>query len=527
MKLQTKIMALFSILLVFVIAVLSFIYYDMLSDTFIEEKGKQALDIAKTVAGMPSVQRAFYTEDPAATIQPIAERVREMTNAEFVVVGNTESIRYSHPVEERIGRKMVGGDNDRALLKGESYISHAKGSLGYSVRGKTPVFGKNDEIIGVVSVGILEKSTAVSVGNFQNRILFLVTLAIAIGAIGSYLIARNVKRSIFGLEPEEIAEELLQKKAIIESVREGIIAVNDQAEITAMNQQAIDMLKLNPKTSYLSMPIAELLSNTKMPEILTSKEIHLDDEIALNGQEVIANRQPILDDGQVKGVVASFRRKDELDRMAKELARVHQYTDVLRAQTHEYANKLNTIAGLIQLNKNEEALELIQKEQSSYEELIQFLLSAIPHPLVAGIMLGKYNRAQELKISLMIVEDSTLYELPSGLEEEELVTIIGNLLDNAFTAVLPLEERKVQLFVTDIGHDVIIEVEDNGPGVSSEEAEEVFSKGVTTKQEQGHGYGLYLIQQLVHKAGGYVTVTTGELGGALFTVYLPKEREGE
>lgn len=195
-KLHAKITLFICLLLLLMLAILGFYFTYMISETLENQTGRRALHVATTVAKMPSIRAAFQESDPSSIIQPIAEDIRKTTGAEFVVVGNKESIRYSHPIPERIGKKMVGGDNDRALLNGESYVSKAVGTLGPSLRGKAPIFDENGQVIGIVSVGFLIEDIELIVRSYQLKILFLVVFVLVIGSIGSFYIAKGVKSSL-------------------------------------------------------------------------------------------------------------------------------------------------------------------------------------------------------------------------------------------------------------------------------------------------------------------------------------------
>jgi two-component system CitB family sensor kinase/two-component system sensor histidine kinase DcuS len=248
--------------------------------------------------------------------------------------------------------------------------------------------------------------------------------------------------------------------------------------------------------------------------------------MTIAGRTMIVNLIPL--PGNAQGAVASFRPKDELDRLSRELTRMQEYSEMLRAQTHEHSNKLHTIAGLIQIGAHQEALELVMTEASGYQDLIRSLTEAVPDPLLAGIILGKFNRARELKINFALDPGSSLADIPPHLNREHLVTILGNLLDNAFEAVREFAgEKKVRLFLTDLGTDLIVEVEDSGPGVAEEVAQSLFDKGVTTKGRLDRGMGLYLVRQALDALGGEITFARSALGGALFTAIVPKNRQQE
>jgi two-component system CitB family sensor kinase len=523
-KLQTKMVLLIFGLLLFVLVVLGSLFSHMLSETLEDQIGKRALHVSETVASIPAVIAAFNDPRPWEAIQPIAEEVRIKTGAEFIVVGNKDGIRYSHPIPERIGNPMVGGDNHGALEEGRSYVSKAVGSLGPSLRGKVPIINDEGEVIGIVSVGFLIEDIEDTIGIYELRVVILIIVVLAIGIIGALQIGVGFKKAIFGLEPSEIGSLFQERSAILESIREGIIAINGQGKITMVNKAAYQILGIEPQNSVLGEQIINVLPHTKMLEVLKTGQSQFDHEIEVGKNEVIVSRVPIIYDGNVKGVVSSFRNKTEIDQLTKELSQVQGYAEALRAQTHEYSNKLYMISGLVQLGSNQEAIELIHKETSDYQELVQFLMSNVPDTLIAAILLGKYNRALELKVEFMINQESSMREIPPVINREKLVTVLGNLLDNAFESVLEAnQDKRVHLFMTDLGHDLIFEIEDSGVGLSDDMAKLIFKKGYSTKNGDDRGIGLHLVDKSVKYLGGYVTVTKSESGGAVFTVVIPKE----
>jgi len=226
----------------------------------------------------------------------------------------------------------------------------------------------------------------------------------------------------------------------------------------------------------------------------------------------------------VTGVVSSFRDKDELNALAQKLSKVQEYSEMLRIQTHEYSNKLYTISGLIQIGAYQDAIDLIGSETSGYQKIINSLMNIVRDPIIAGTILGKYNKAKELKIELEIDLDSSMKDIPPIIKRESLVTVIGNILDNSFDSVFrsEAEKRNVKLSMTDLGNDLIFEVDDSGGGVKGDAVDRIFEKGYTTKNSEGHGMGLYLVKRTLDKIGGTVSVGSSELGGAAFTVIIPK-----
>jgi two-component system CitB family sensor kinase/two-component system sensor histidine kinase DcuS len=219
-----------------------------------------------------------------------------------------------------------------------------------------------------------------------------------------------------------------------------------------------------------------------------------------------------------------FRLKDDIEELSQKLSQVQQFSTMLRVQTHEYSNKLNTIGGLIQIGSIDEALDLITSESSGYQQLIAFLIRTIPDPILAGLILGKYDVAKERNIEFIIDTDSSLTELPERIPREKLVTILGNLIENAFEASSSNTNSvpKVLLSMTDIGPDLIFEIEDSGNGLNDQQINNIFTLGETTKTDMGHGIGMYLVKSCLKQIGGSLSITKAKTGGMIMTVYIPK-----
>ena len=516
-------MLLLMFLLLGALVSITWLMVSMLVSSILEEYiGRNALNVSKTVSLTTVVHEGLKNKN-STQIQLYAESVRKATGARFVVVGDHEGRRYSHPVPERIGKLMVGGDNPRALERGEAYVSKAVGTLGPSMRGKVPIFANSGKVIGVVSVGYLQETVESVTEGYLQRVLLWVFGLFLFGGIGTWLIARNVKQSIFGLEPVEIARLFRERNAILDSIREGVVAINDKGQVTMLDHEAAKILKIPPE-SGIGTSIESILPQTRMLEVLKSGEEQFDQEMIIGGIEVIVNRVPIWQNGRVAGVVSSFRRKDEIDRMAQELTQIQEYSEVLRTQTHEYSNKLHTLAGLIQLGSHQEALDLIGRETSGYQELLGTLAETVPEPLLSAIILGKYNRAQELRINFQLDPESRMIDIPKKINREKIVTILGNLLENALEAAQENTsgKRMVQLSMTDFGNDLIFEVEDSGPGIEDESVDLSLQHGFTTKSGTGRGIGLSLVHENLKYLGGHLTVVRSSLGGMRFTIYIPK-----
>ena len=499
-----------------------------LSSALEQQMGQRALYVAKTVAAMPEIISAVEQRDSAALV-PITRKVAAETQARFVVIGDKNGIRLAHPIPERVGRSMLDDDEDdnaQALSYGRDMISRADGNLGATMRGKTPIYDASGErIIGIVSVGLLLDTVFSTIAFYRNTIVAVIVLSLIISVFIAILFAKHFKQAILGLEPVEIAHLYKERNATLESIREGIIAIDINGRITTFNRAAIHTLQLESHGHLLGRPIQDVLPGNYMLDVLKSGIPQYDQEAMIGAHTLIVNRLPLLSsNGRVFGVVSSFRRKDELDFVSAQLTRIQQYAEVLRSQSHEYSNKLHTIAGLIEIGAADDALKLIGQENRDHQQLIQMLLESVPDPVIAGCILGKYNRARELGLIMEVDENSRMIDIPAAIPREKLVSILGNIIDNALEATLNAVGNggKITLSMTDLGHDLIFEVEDQGPGLSTDQKQTIFAKGHSSKAEQGHGYGLHLVRQFVMQLHGSISIENADIGGSRFSIYIPK-----
>ncbi|WP_335386339.1 sensor histidine kinase [Neobacillus drentensis] len=489
-----------------------------------ENRGRMALEISKTVSFIPTIIDGIQTSDPNKTIQPIAEKIRKETGAEFVVIGNKEGIRLSHPLKSMIGKKMTGGDNERAIKKGEYYVSKAKGSLGPSIRGKSPIFNKKGEVIGIVSVGFLLEDVHQQIMNNVTKVILVSLFVFLISLFGSILLGKNIRKDTMGLEPFEIAALYKEKNAVLHGVKEGILAIDKEGYITMMNQPAKRLLHI--KGSVRHLKVDGLFPSDYLYEVLKSGNPQVDKEMVWKDKTVIVNCTPLFLESGISGVVASFRDKTEIEQMLNTLSEVNRYSEDLRAQTHEYTNKLYVLLGLLQLGENEQAIDMIQTETRGLQFQNSIVFNHIEDTKVQAILLGKLGKASEKKIKFEIVSDSYLKELPSHFKLSNLIVILGNLIDNAFEAVYGFDSPTVKFFATDIGSDIIFEIADNGKGISDREIPLLFDRGFTSKNgAEKRGFGLSNAEDAVLEMNGMIEVQSTPESGTVFTVYLPKENE--
>ncbi|PIC68103.1 histidine kinase [Sporosarcina sp. P21c] len=526
-NLHLKMIGLIGALSVAIILLIGGFMSFFVTDTLETQIGKRALSVAKSVAVIPEISQAFDSNDPSAIIQPIVQKIQAQTDAEFIVVGNQQEIRYAHPSPDRIGNKMIGEDNERALSNGESYISKSIGSLGSSLRAKAPVY-LDGEIVGVVSVGFLVGSIESIIWEYSQEI-WLVLLGICTAAIiGAVLIANYIKKVLFGLEPEEISHLLFQKETILHSIHEGIIATNKDGLITMINSTALKLLTGGEQQAddWIGKPIQECFPNSDLPYVLEHGKSVFDQERLFNNHIVYVNSAPIFYEHELLGAVATFRNKTEIENLTKRLAHIQQYANALRSQTHEFSNKLYTIMGLTQLNKKDDVLDFIQEETNIQQHWTNTLLDNIDDPYISGLLVGKLSQASELQINVSVQPDSQLHSILSDLNRQALLTAIGNLLDNAFDAVYDERaiSRDISISFTDIGQDLLFEIDDAGPGIDEASLDNVLSRGFSTKDGAGRGFGLALTKNAIEAANGQLSIEPSELGGTYFVVSLPKDK---
>lgn len=479
-----------------------------------EQIGQRALSIAKTISMMPEVIDLVEKKDPEGKLQDFILHIQRNIDAQFIVIGDTNSIRLTHPKQERIGNKMVGKDNDKALEYGLSYVSKSTGTLGPSIRGKTPIFNHNAQIIGIVSVGYLETKVRQITEQYHGQLLNYLYIALILTTAMAFFLSRKIKHSLLGYEPKEISRLFLEKEAILNSVKEAIIATNKEGTITVCNEVAKNYFGINNKTHTAPAALHTFL--------ITCKEMR-DASIEIDGSDYICNLSAIVQEGTTIGMVASCRKKEEIDAVVWELTRVKHYSERLREKKHEFSNLLHLISGHIQIGEYDKAIALIGKGHLPDEKIIEKFQSVIHDPVVASIFIGKYYFAFDKGVKIILDENSSINEVILPSISKHLLTILGNIINNAIDAAMTSEKKEVILFATDIGNDIVFEVEDSGNGIDETIMDRIFEKGFSTKGELHSGYGLFFVKSTLEQLGGFVSLGKGNYG-TIITIHIPKGR---
>lgn len=484
--------------------------------------GERALAVARVVATDGDVIEAFSTPEPQSIIDPIAEHFRAATGAEFIVVANTKGIRYSHPNPQLIGKSLLDdpGEDPQAVFSGRTFVGIQNGSLGQSMRAKTPIRDLHGKVIGLVSVGISEQKISETLRSHLIVYLLPAILGLGLGLTGAVLLSRRVKRQTFGLEPGEIAGLLEQREAMLHGVREGAVTVDTAERITMINDEAQRLLGVDPEA--VGRRLSAVLPAGRVQEVLTGKTQGLDEIIVLRDRVLVVNRMPVELRGRAIGAVITLRDRTELDTLARELQDVRGLADALRAQEHEFANRLHVIGGLVELGKYEEAVRYINRQSDLHQELAATIVGSIGDPVVSALLLGKAAVASERGVQLSVSCGAALPDLPSE-NSQGLVTILGNLIDNAIDAASHGVGGRVDVAIGVEDGCLAVQVHDSGRGVDAAIAGEIFTDGFTTKAARHPGYrrgiGLALVSQEVRRQRGRIAVAND--AGAVFTVRLP------
>lgn len=494
-----------------------------------EDIENNIMNVAQIVANAPVVKDNIEKINGEQMIQQYIENILRATDGiDVIVAADMNGIRYGHPNPSRVGEKFVGGDEGRVLKKTETYISEAEGTLGEQIRAFVPVFNKEGKQVGFVMAGKLIGS----IKKIKNQAIVIVIASsiggVILGVLGAFLLGTSIKKTLLGLEPEQISKLYIEKKEILEAMQEGIIAIDDSSKITLINKAAIKMLKLYKEgesvQEIIGRDINEIFPTCRLPEILLSKEEEKLKEQVINDTIVLINRVPVRVNGKVIGAIATFNDKTMVTRLAEEVTGVKQIVEALRANSHEFSNKLHVILGLIQLGRIDEAKKYIMSETDKHQNVISFIMKNIQEPAVAALILGKISRAKELGIAMSLSDESNLSKIKGRVTSGALITIIGNLLENAMDELgySNTQNKEIKITITESKNEVFIVVEDSGEGIKRELLPSIFQWGFSTKDES-RGRGLPLIKDTIENLKGSINFVSTEGKGTVFSVILPKE----
>ncbi len=481
----------------------------------------RAASIAASVSGVPSVRACMAKAAPGCptAIQQTASSIEASTGASYVVVIDMARVRHSHPDPALVGQQV---EEPIITTDGQIHLGVDEGRTGPSANGKVPLYGPDGTMVGEVSVGIRETSVSAALWHELPSYAVWFAIALALGSLASLALAARLKRRTFGLELDEIALLLQEREAMLHGVREGVIGFDERERISVVNDEAQRLLRVS--VNAVGRHLDDVLPEGRLRDVLSGRDGRGDDIVLTDDLSLVINRRPVSVAGRSHGAVVTLRDRTEIAGLRSELDGERGLTESLRAQQHEFANRLHAVAGLLQLGCAEEALQYVLEIRGTAAEFDNTLRTHVQSPQIVGLLLGKAAEASERGVELVITRETWLSESPDRVQA--LTSIIGNLIDNAIAALAGARApRRVIVDIVEDDEEVRITVCDNGPGVTTGNEEFIFHDGFTTNVSASgrpRGLGLALVSRLVTQLGGSTEVSRGP--GAEFTVRLPTRR---
>jgi two-component system CitB family sensor kinase len=527
-RLSTQVVIMMVTILVVTLAAGFAVVQNNLNRQLDEQYEHRALAVAQTLVAEPSLQQAVRAGDPGGVsargvVQAMAMAVAGNTGAAFVVVTNKAGIRYSHPKPWLIGLPVWSNDHEPASSEpfrtGRLWMGIQHGTLGMEAVGKAPLLSQG-RLIGEVSVGFLTATVAGVVASTLAGLASYFLAVLALGVLAAFGLSRRLKRQTFGLELGEIAALLQEREAMLHGIREGVLGYDKNERIVLANDLARQLLDLPP--GFVGRPLRQGLPPGRLADVVTG-EIEGTDLLVLHGDRVLAaNRMPIQHERRHLGWVVTFQDRTESEALKRQLDDAIGLTETLRAQSHEFANRLHTVVGLVELGHYNEAIQFVTEVSTARADLTERLQARISDAKLVALILAKVSLADERDVQLRVMDDS--HALAPISDVSDVLTVAGNLIDNAVDAAAQAQARPrwVELTIVAAEHNLMIRVRDSGPGVPHDMREAIFMDGVTTKSSvtgARRGLGLALVRQVVTGRGGMISV--GHDAGAVFTAVLP------
>lgn len=465
---------------------------------------QQVIGIATTLADSPSTAAAIESGTATQVLQPVTEAVRTETGIAFITIMAPDGIRFTHTDPSQIGGHYLG--TVEPALHGDTFSEIYTGTLGPSVRAIAPVRGRDGRIVGLVSAGITQQTLGQRWRAQIPVIVAVTAAALGVSLIGVWAIRRRLLRQTRGLRPDELRVMYDHHDAILHSVSEGLIVL-DRDGVALVNDEARRLLGLGPGP----------VRTQDLPEFLRSTAPGVRDELHVTGDRVlVVNRARVAGSGSE---VVTIRDRTELQGALGELSSLQVLTDSLRAQAHESANKLHTVVTMVEMGRPEDAVRFATSELELSQRLVDRLSQAVAEPALVALLLGKTAQADERGIALTVTEDTQL-SADTALSGQEMVTVLGNLIDNAMDAC-DREDPWIEVTVSQDDRELLIRVADSGPGMDPDAFEKAMQRGYSTKSDaSGHGLGLALVAQTVKRHGG--TLHTDVTYGSVVTATVPR-----
>lgn len=504
---------LWSILTAFIPLVLSYgiFLYDKFTSIQDRANGnlyRMSVNISKT----PFIIDKLSNHEQDMSIQNyVSFFINQLEDIDIIVIADMDGVKYSHLDETQIGEVFVNEDKWKVLREGISYFSLTKGSQGVTQRRFEPIF-KDKKQIGFVMVGKYYNDVKFLTARTAILYLFLFLGCVILTWFLAGIFAKNIKNKILGLEPEEISRLYKEKTIILNNVNSGIIALNRNNEIIEVNNA---YLKLFPGNS----PILFL---DEIKNIVSKKKSINMKEIIIFQKKIFISFHPIIDYNEYMGSIITITSRSQIQEVVEEITGIDQIIKSMRANIHEFKNRLHVITGLLELKK----YDLLKKyvlEIQEVEKLDQLNFNNIDDYYIKGILIGKFGIAKEQRIILNLKEGSLLFEKHGIISYNDLIVIIGNLIENAFESFQNsnIIEKNVILSLTEDEKSIYISVFDNGSPIDPKIKDKIFQRGISSKGNK-RGSGLYLVKNRTNLYNGNFSFHE-DIGGKTFSIKLFKE----
>lgn len=514
MKLSTAVTLMISSVIGSVLLLVYALWFIQISDTTRDGVKDTALAVARTFSDMPEVKQALTLPPQSGLIQPLALAITRRNDLLYAVVTDMHGVRYSHPNARFIGKQFIGEDIQPAF-NGKENVAVNHGVLAPALRVFTPVFNDQQQQIGVVVVGISLSKVDEQIAKGRWDVLLTVLFSALVCGIGTWSLVRGLKRVLLGLEPQEISTQFQQRQAMLHSLKEGVVAVDVEGRVTLINPAASEILLSGPGKEIAHTPLL-----ADLQEVLQTGEPIYDRELGCNGFLLISNTVPVRSQNAIVGAISTFRDKTEVSQLLQRLDGMVNYVDALRTTSHEFMNKLHVILGLLNMKSYDKLEEYVLQTAHTYQADIGEIQHRIKSPVVAGFLIGKIQRAKERGFTLNLAEESLVPDCPNEKQVTVLVTVLGNLIENALDAMSGQSEGEVGLLLHYQNGWLSGEVSDDGPGIPPANIDAIFNKGFSTKGEN-RGVGLFLASQQLRELGGTLAVESEPGVFTQFFVHLP------
>ena len=488
----------------------------------VEEKIKLITDM---VARQPEIIQALETPANNETdIQQLASDIMKDTQVDFVVVLDKNLIRLSHPDQTALGKPFSNIPDAKLALDGKSHFSTKEGILGEGTRYFTPVKDNQGNVIGVICVGLRSITIDAELEEAHTKLLIGLFLGLSVGVLGATYGAYRIKKIIFNLEPYEIANLVYDKELVEQEITESILAINLNKQIILMNKEAQKLLKKIDSSYNLKLNdfLPEKLYEALFESVFISKQKIKDQRLSIDPLNIVVNTSPIFAKNKFRGAVVTFRDQSDLTLLIQQLSGTEQYIDSLRAQTHEFMNKMQVIMGMIELKQYDDVSRYINKLHNNFQAEVGYITDKVKSAAIAGYLLGKAGEAQEQKITFILDPNSYLPELTESADIHELLQILGNVLTNAFDAVKLEFVKEVTLSLNFDSEEeiIIITITDNGCGIDLSYANLIFNNKFSTKSTN-RGYGLYMVHKTITSRAGLIEFSSTKDLGTEFYIEFP------